>query len=194
MNVREYAGPLGVLAAGVIGVSLLCSVSTMAMSDLNSHVFATIVPLNIVDLAVSNLNTAAALTQQAVTAFVPTPTVGPTNTEAALLTPVPSNTSSVFASATPLGPTRTRRPRATITSTPKPLPTRTNPPPPTATDTPAPTDTPIPPTDTPLPPPTDTPLPPPTDTPEPPTSEPPTPVDTSAAPVQVSFPMEGSLP
>jgi hypothetical protein len=58
----------------------------MAMSDLRNYISATLIPLNIVDLAVANLNTAVALTEQAVTQFVPTETNnGPTNT--ASLTP-----------------------------------------------------------------------------------------------------------
>lgn len=81
MPFREYAGPLRVLAAAVIGFSLLCSVSVLAMNDLNRHDRNAMEPLNIVDLAIENLSTSAALTQQAVTAFVPTPTVVPTDIE-----------------------------------------------------------------------------------------------------------------
>lgn len=84
MRIRDYRAPLGILAAGAVGISLLCSVSAMAMSDLNNYIPATIVPLNIVDLAVANLNTAVALTEQSITQFVPTETAmpAPTNTVA----------------------------------------------------------------------------------------------------------------
>ena len=183
MRAREYAGPLGVLAAGVLGFSLICSVSAMAMSDLKHYVAATIAPLNILDLAVSNLNTAAALTQQAVTAFVPTSTLVPSRTALPESTPIPSATSRRFVTITPTVPRKTREPAPTQvfvpiihTNTPVP-PTST----PLLTDTPLPppTDTAVPPTDTPLPPstdtsipPTDTPLPPPTDTSIPPTDVP----------------------
>lgn len=178
MRLREYAGPLVVLAAGVIGFSLLCSVSALAMSDLNNSSSTTLEPLNLVDMAVDNLGTAAAFTEQAITAFVPTPTVGPTDIATASLIPtsLPSDTATVVPSFTPRQPTRTRRPRPTATA--RPLPTRTRTPLPTYTNTPRPTDTPPPtatlhPTDTPLPPPTDTPVPPPTDTSIPPPTNPP---------------------
>ncbi|HLO27651.1 MAG TPA: hypothetical protein VK249_00860 [Anaerolineales bacterium] len=165
MRAREYAGPLGVLIAGVIGFSLICSVSAMAMSDLSNHVSVTEAPWNIIDLAVSNLNTAVALTQQAVTAFVSTstPMVLPTKTAPPTSTVVPSDTPVRFVTVTPTLPRRTR-PESTSLA-----PTRTRKPNPTAT--------PVPPTDTPVPPPTDTPLPPPTDIPPtdiPPTDIPPT--------------------
>jgi hypothetical protein len=174
VRVRDYGGPLGVLLAGIVGFSLLCSVSAMAMSDLSNYSPVTIEPLNLVNLAVSNLETAAALTEQAVTLFVPTETrtVIPTATYTASLTPTPTDTPRRFVTITPTIPRRTRPP-ATSTSIP---PTRTPIPP---TNTPVPTNTPIP-TDTPIPPPTDTQPPPPTDTqPPPPTdTEPPPPTDT----------------
>ena len=125
MPFREYAGPLRVLAAAVIGFSLLCSVSALAMNDLNRHDRNAMEPLNIVDLAVENLSTSAALTQQAVTAFVPTPTVVPTDTVS--LTPLPSDTATVLSFSAPSQPTSTRRPRST-TDTPLPPPTNTEPP------------------------------------------------------------------
>jgi hypothetical protein len=176
VRIREYAGPLGVLAAAVISFGLLCSASALAMNDLNSLERGAMKPLNIVDLALKNMNTSAALTQQAVTAFVPTQTVTATNT--VFPTPLPSNTATLLPSATPHQATPTRRPR-TISSDIPLLPPHTKTPLPTAT-LPPPTDTEIPATETPLPPPTntespptDTPLPPATDTELPPT-EPPT--------------------
>jgi hypothetical protein len=173
VQLRDYAGPVRVLAAAVIGFSLLCSVSALAMNDLSSYDRSAVESLDIVDLAVENISTSVAFTQQAVNVFVPTPTVVPTDT--AFLTPLPSDTATVLPSATPHLPTltRTRRPRATATV--RSFPTRTRTPLPPATNTEAP------PTDTPLPPPTqveipatDTSLPPAADTEIPPPTEPPT--------------------
>ena len=156
-RVREYTGPLGILAAGAIGLSLLCSVSAMAMGDLNRYIPITLEPISIVDLAVSNFGTAAALTEQIVTVFVPTETLGPTATNAlASITPQPTDTQRRFVTITP---TNTRRPRLTMTAAP--AATRTSRPPtraPTRTSVPTRTKTPVPPTHTPVPP-TNTPQP-----------------------------------
>ena len=170
MRVREYAGPLGVLAVGIFGFSLLCSVSALATSDLNSHSLKAREPLNIVDLAVANLSTSAALTQQAVAAFVFTTTTAPTAEASFTPTPLPAVTFTVPASMTPSQPVRTRRAHAADPA--RPLPTQTRTPVPAATSTPLP-----PPTNT-DPPPTDTPLPPPADTEPPPTNTSPPPADT----------------
>ena len=146
MRVREYTGPLGILAAGAIGLSLLCSVSAMAMGDLNRYIPLTLEPISIVDLAVSNFQTAAALTEQIVTVFVPTETLAPTSTDVpASLTPQPTDTQRRFVTITP---TFTRRPRLTATPVRQASPTVKSPP--TRTRTPRPT--PIPPTHTPIPP------------------------------------------
>ncbi len=177
VRVREYAGPLGILAAGVLGFGLLCSASALAMNDLNSHNRRNVEPPNLVDLAVANLNTSVALTQQAVTAFVSTPTTSPTNTASLTPTPLPSKTSLISPSFTPRQPTRTRRARPADTATSRPIPTHTKTPLPPSTDTPLPTDS-----QTPLPPPTDTPLPPPTNTEPPPTDTPPPPATDTQLP------------
>lgn len=166
MKARDYAGPLGILAAGLAGVSLLCSVSALAMSDLDSRAPGTLGPPNIVELAVDNLNAAAALTQQNVTQLVPSEAILPTRT--ATFTPRPSDTSTALPTSTPLQPTRTRRPR--LASPPTRIPTQTNTPVP-------PTSTPVPPTSTPV---TPTPVPD-TDTPEPPPTEPPV-LESAASP------------
>jgi hypothetical protein len=154
LKAREYAGPLGILAAGALGLSLLCSVSAMAMGDLRRYIPVTLAPISIVDLAVSNFETAAALTEQIVTVYVPTETLVPTSTPPpASLSPVPTETQRRFVTITP---TLTRRVRATLTAvippsrtptsrpptrTPTRIPTRTptrtaTPRPPTATKTP----------------------------------------------------------
>ncbi len=180
MRVRDYTGPLGVLAAGVFGVSLLCSVSALAMNDLNSHSLTTLEPVNIVELAVDNLGTAAGLTEQAVTAFVPTPTVVPTNT--ASLTPLPSDTATAtfLPSSTPRQPTRTRRPRPVATTIRLLPPSSRTPRPPATSTPPPPADTSPPPTAI-SPPPTE---PPPT---EPPATEPPaTEPSATEPPIQIS--------
>ena len=201
VRAREYTGPLGILAAGVIGISLLCSVSAMAMGDLNRYVSITLEPIKIVDMAVSNFQTAAALTEQIVTVFVPTETLVPTSTDSPpSLTPQPTDTQRRFVTITPTLPRRTRVPftatfvpSRTPTSRP-PTATRTRTPvPPTVTRTRTPTS--IPPTNTPTdPPPTDTntpvtpPTDPPTDPPPTETSQPPasnTPEPTSGNPILV---------
>jgi hypothetical protein len=142
VKAREYSGPLGILAAGAIGLSLLCSVSAMAIGDLNRYIPITLEPINLVDLAVSNFGTAAALTEQIVTVFVPTETLVPTNTRGpASPTPQPTDTQRHFLTITP---TFTRRPRFTPTTvfvaspTLRPPPTRTPTPIPTRTKTPTP--------------------------------------------------------
>jgi hypothetical protein len=192
VKAREYSGPLGILAAGALGLSLLCSVSALAMGDLSRYIPITIEPLNLVDLAVSNLETAAAFTEQVVTQFVPTETLTPLPpTSTASLTPQPTDTERHFVTITP---TVTRKPRTpptgthfaasqTATTGPSrtPIPTWTNTPvTPTATDPPTPT---IPPTATPIP--SDTPIPSAT---QPDTATPDTPVppdtDTPSAPTE----------
>jgi len=159
VKAREYTGPLGILAAGAIGISLLCSVSSMAMGDLNRYVPITLEPINLLDLAVANFQTAAALTEQVVTVFVPTETLVPTGTPLPeSLTPQPTDTQRRFVTITPTLVRRTRLPPTAIivasrTPTPRPpTPTRTRTPiPPTATRTRTPTPRPptLTPTDTP---------------------------------------------
>ncbi|HET6595595.1 MAG TPA: hypothetical protein VFG81_08235 [Anaerolineales bacterium] len=166
---REYTGPLGILAAGAIGLSLLCSVSAMAMGDLSRYVPITLEPINIIDLAVANFQTAAALTEQIVTVFVPTETLVPTSTDAPpSITPSSTDTPRRFVTITPTLPRRTRIP-STRTPTPRPpTATRTSVPP-TATRT----RTPVPPTSTR----TNTPI-----TPADPPTNPPSPTVTEANP------------
>lgn len=148
MRAREYTGPLGILAAGAIGISMLCGVSAMAMGDLNRYVPITLEPINLVELAVANFQTAAALTEQVVTVFVPTQTLVPTSTDGPpSLTPQPTDTQRRFVTITPTVARKTRTPiiLPSRTATTRP-PTRTPTPiPPTATrtrtPTPIPTDT-----------------------------------------------------
>jgi hypothetical protein len=131
-------------------------------------------PQNLVDSAVSNMNTMSALTIEAISQYIPTATVTPSST--LTQTQPPTNTATLFPTRTRIPPTSTReRPDApTRTATHVP-PTQTDTPLPTYTDTPLPTDTDTPvPTDTPLPTDTDTPIP--TDTPEPPPTETETPI------------------
>ena len=187
-SIKDYTSLLGVVAAGILGMSLLCITSAIALSAPNQPTSIVLEPGNIVDLAVNNINTVSALTVQALStiSFEETPILLPSRTP----TSSPTVTSSpVIIPPTQIiqrQPTRTRAPRIPPTSTPRPLPTRTRTPLPTRTRTPLPpptlTNTPPPPptfTNTPLPPPdTFTPEPPPdTFTPEPPpdtfTPEPP---------------------
>ncbi len=165
MKIRDYRGLLAVFVAGALGISLLCSVSGMAIQDLNeSTTGVDLAPADIVDAAVSNLNTVGALTMQAFAELIPTstPTLRPTHTVTTFPTTVAPRPTA-FRFPTVSEPTRTRRPRPDPTKTAVP-PTRTPPPTntpiPTATDaptaTPVDTATPVPPTDTIEPPPTNT--------------------------------------
>ena len=176
VKIRDYRGLLAVFVAGAIGISLLCSVSGMAIQDLRQSTTAlALQPADIVNAAVSNLNTAGALTMQAFAELIPTstPTLRPTHTVTSFPTTVAPLIPTAFRFPTSSEPTRTRRPRPTHipTSTAVP-PTRTpipptNTPVPTATDAPTATlvdtATPID-TDTPIPTPIDTDTPIPTET------------------------------
>ena len=176
--IRQYAGPLTVLAAGAVGFSFFLIVAAAAITSPRAPNASQIdlEPQSLVDSAVSNMNTMAALTVEAVSQYIPTATVTPSRTSVPTETEAPTFTATLHPTRTRIPPTRTREPSdpppiRTATS----LPTRTATPEPTFTSTSIPTftDTPIP-TDTPEPPPTDAPVP--TDTPEPSltnTSEPP---------------------
>jgi len=167
VKIRDYRGLLAVFVAAALGIGLLCSVSGMAIQDLNeSTTGVDLAPGDIVDAAVSNLNTVGALTMQAFAELIPTstPTRPPTITSSPSITVTPL-TPTAFRFPTVSEPTRTRRPRPDPTNTPVP-PTRTAVPP-TRTDTPVPTNT-LRPTNTP----TDIP-PSPTDTQEPTNTIPP---------------------
>src|SRR5215207_8335803 len=177
-----------VLAASALGFSLFCIVSAMALTGAKASSSPPISfgPQSLVDSAVQNLNTMAALTMEVVSQYVtpiPTLTLSPasdtsnTSTDAILPT-------RIRPTQTPLPPTRTPRPKPNFepTNTPTPTnvptdtPTSTPTNTPTATPTSTPTNTPtdIPtstPTDTPVPP-ADTPTSTPTDTPVPPTDGP----------------------
>jgi hypothetical protein len=168
VKIRDYRGLLAVFVAAALGISLLCSVSGMAIQDLNESTTAVALqPADIVEAAVSNLNTAGALTKQAFAELIPTSTatLRPTQTATSTVAPL---TPTVFKFPTVQEPTRTRRPRPDPsntsvpppdtplpppTRTPTPIPPTDTLPPPTATDTDIPpTDTDIPPTDTDIPP------------------------------------------
>lgn len=162
MKLSAYRGLLWVFAAGILGISLLCSVSGMAMQDLNVATAMALQPADVVESFVENLNTAAAVTLEAFEELAATPTSTQPPPQATVTSsPAPSNTPVVFIFPTSGEPTRTRRPRPTLVPTRTPVPpsrtpippTRTNTPlPPTATDTPVP-DTPTSPPDTPTSPP-----------------------------------------
>ena len=157
---KDYTSLLGVVAAGFLGISLLCITSAIALSAPNAPTPLALEPASIVDLAVNNINTVSALTVQALDISIEqTPILLPSRTPTS--TSSPTTISPVFPSATQKQPTKTRGPRTPSTSTPKPPPTNTA----------------VPPSKTPLPPPTNTPIPPDTNTPSPipPTAtEPPT--------------------
>ena len=174
MKLGDYRGLVWVFLAGILGISLLCSVSGMAMQDLNVATAMAMQPADVLDSFVSNLNTAGALTMQAFAelAATSTPTLQPTLTVTSSpnFTVTVSNTPVIFRFPALGDPTRTRRPRPTATDVP---PSPADIPPPAPTDTPQPP----PPTNTDPPPPTNTDPPPPTNTDPPPppnTIEPPT--------------------
>jgi len=155
VRIREYKGPLTVLAAGTLGFSLFCIVSAAALADPRVPNISSIKPQNIVDSAFSNINTMAALTVEVVSQYIFTPTATPTPS----LSPtfIGSNTSTLSSSPirNAIPPTRTRVPRPTQTAThiPPITPSQT-PLPPTDTYTPIPTETPVPtdiPSNTPVP-------------------------------------------
>jgi hypothetical protein len=200
LKIRAYSGPLTVLAAGVLGFSLICIVSAAALTNQGTSEVPELEAQGIVDSAFSNpINTAVAMTAVEILEYIPTTTptftetVPPSQTELTYITPT-----RPFITWTPVPPTRTRMGRPSATNIPSQVPSRvptkiptnTHKPPtltvtprPTFTDTPRPTSTPIPhftPTDVPVPP-TDT-LPPPPDTPVPPTHTPETPPDTPVPP------------
>ncbi len=156
---RDYAGLLWIFAASLLGFSLFCATSAIALSDPTLSTPIVIEAGDIPDLAFSNLNTAAAQTAEAFARLVATST--PTNTFTATAT----WTSSPTASLTPtlIVPTKTH------TKIPEDQPTIILP---TATRTPRPTSTAvdvIPFTGTPpvTEEPTETPVPEPSDTPSP---------------------------
>jgi hypothetical protein len=150
VKIRDYRGLLAVFVAGAIGISLLCSVSGMAIEDLRQSTTAlALQPADIVNAAVSNLNTAGALTMQAFAELIPTstPTLRPTHTVTSFPTTV-APLPTAFRFPTSSEPTRTRRPRPTriptgtaVPPTLTPVPTATDAPTATLVDTVTPIDT-----------------------------------------------------
>ena len=178
---RDYAGLLWIFSASILGFSLFCGASAVALSDPTLATPIAIQPAQVVDFAFSNPNSLALLTAEAFSKLIPTSTrtpthtASPTDTATLTLTQTPTRKPFIFfPTATkrrepdrpvePPQPTNTPRPP---TNTPPP-PTNTLPPPPTNTVPPPPTNTlPPPPTNTLPPPPTNTLPPPPPDTPQP---------------------------
>ncbi|MGE5374361.1 MAG: hypothetical protein ACM3XO_04825 [Bacteroidota bacterium] len=176
-----------VLAAGVLGFSIICMVSAAALANPATPARSEIEPRDVVDSAFAKpINTAVAMTvvemSEYIVSLTPSMAVTASPTGNFLGTP----TLKAYITWTALPPTKSRddRPVSTATNIP-PTSTRVLP---TATKfIPTSTHTDIPNTDTPKPPPTDTPVPPtdtpsvptpppdiPSDTPVPPTTEPPT--------------------
>ena len=162
VNFNDYSGSLIVLAAGAFGFSLFCIVSALAMNGVQTSASTpiNIKPQSLLDSAVSNINTVAALTVAAIPQYLTTPSVTPTIT----LTTTATNTSSPTSTRIPIQPTRTRVSNPVFTNTFTPFPTQTFSPVPTDTPIPSPTHTLMPTfTDTPTDIPPETPVP--TDTP-----------------------------
>src|SRR5215211_5762354 len=149
-----------VLAASAFGFSLFCIVSAMALTGARASSSTPISfgPQSLVDSAVQNLNTVAALTMEVVSQYVtPIPTLTLSPVSGASDTPTDSILPTrIRPTQTPIPSPSTRRPRPgtaptnTPTNTPTAVPTST----PTNTPTSTPTNTP---TDTPTSTPTDTP-------------------------------------
>ncbi len=202
---KDYLPLWGIVAAAVLGVSLLCGVGVVGINDINNAVSIGTPTAGIVDFVISNMNTMIVETVQAFAL----PEIRNTNTAA--LTPTTTlvvfKTSVSFPFATLFPPRQTSGPPPPRTSTYTPLPTPTNTPKPSATYTPTVastntliptfTNTPIPPdTDTPTPAPTDThtptPAPTDTDTPAPTDTHTPAPTDThTPAPTDTNTPIPG---
>ena len=160
---KDYLPLLGIVAAAVFGISLLCGAGVVGINDINNAVSIGTPTAGVVDFVISNMNTMIVATAHAFSL----PEI--TNTNTATLTPTTTlvvfKTSVSLPLATLFSPGRTSHPPPprTSTYTPLPAPTNTLKPPPPATYTPTinPTDTRIPTfTDTPIPPDTDTPIPP----------------------------------
>ena len=119
VKLSAYRGLIWVFLAGALGISLLCSVSGMALQDLNIATAMALEPADVLDSVVSNLNTAAAMTLQAFSELEAssTPTRPPTSTITSSPTSTVSNTPFAFQFITPRGPTSTRRPRPDPTDT-----------------------------------------------------------------------------
>jgi hypothetical protein len=188
VKIREYSAPLTVLAAGVLGFSLICIVSAAALANPGTSE-SDFGAQDVVNSAFSNpISTAAALTAVEISEYISTPTptftasVTPSLTEISYITPT-----RPFVTWTPIPPTRTRMGAGRITATTIPSQVPSQPPPsrtPTKIPAPSSTNTRVPTqTFTPQPPPTDTPIPPtdtqaptntsaPSDTPEQPTDTP----------------------
>ena len=197
VRVRDYLSLLWIVAAAVLGMSLLCGVAAMGINDINNAALIGTPTVGIVNFVISNMNTLVVETAQGFpqaqlfNTLTPSPTdtstVVPTGTHVIIhfLPGVSSPTSFLHVGPNQPQPTNVLSTPTVIaintlipTTTPKPPPTNTLIP--TNTNTPVPdTNTPIPDTDTPVPPPTLTPIPDtPVDTPIPDTPIPDTPVDT----------------
>src|SRR6185503_3847645 len=135
-SLRDYTSLLGVVAAGVLGMSLLCITSAIAISNPDPANPIVLEPASIVDMAIQNLNTVSALTVQAVAVSIDsTPTLFFTDTSS----PTPTLTSSAHPTPIRITSTNTRRPRPT--SSPAHVPPTNTPKPPANTTIPSPTNT-----------------------------------------------------
>lgn len=160
---RDYAGLLWIFVAGIFGFGIFCATAAVGLSDSSSQDPLAVAPGDLVNRAFNDINTAAALTAQAFSQYIPTDTPTPTLTSSPTQTFTSTSTPTPTATPTRVlpSPTSTRRPSRPVAP---PQPTRT--PIPVVPNTP--TSRPPPPTN---PPPPETPTEAPcfcTDTPEPP--------------------------
>src|SRR4026208_2498358 len=149
-RINQYVQLLWVVAAGGLGIGLLCVAASIGLADTNLSASAALQSRSIVDLAIANVNTAQALTVEAFSGLLPAPTAFPSDTATLnptfTITSIASLTPPVIASRTSIVLTRTRRPGEAFffpTSTQIFLPTytKTSQPPPTHTLTFVPTGT-----------------------------------------------------
>src|SRR6185503_11215913 len=151
-RINQYVQLLWVVAAGGLGIGLLCVAASIGLADTNLSASAALQSRSIVDLAIANVNTAQALTVEAFSGLLPAPTAFPSDTATLnptfTITSIASLTPPVIASRTSILLTRTRRPGPgeafffpTSTRTFLPTYTKTSQPPPTHTLTFVPTET-----------------------------------------------------
>ena len=170
VKAKDYVPLLGLVMAAIIGVSLLCGVAVIGISDINNAVPIGTQTEGLVDFVISNMNTMIVETVQAFSQPESVSAISPTNTGTLFLTGtlVASNTpTGTFVGSTRTSTSPPNRPARTKTPTPRPTATYTLRPPsstprPPSTYTPTPTNTytlvPTIPTDTPDPTSTDTPV------------------------------------
>src|SRR5688572_19489472 len=111
--INQYVQLLWVVAAGGLGIALLCVAASIGLADTNLSASVALQSRSIVDLAIANVNTAQALTVEAFSGLLPELTAFPADTATSnptfTITSKASLTPPVTASRTSISLTRTRR-------------------------------------------------------------------------------------